>query len=67
MILVNIRYEAISHVKTMIFFFILLCSRIFHPSFNACTSWILIGVQGHPKLELLSILHLIASFFFPYT
>jgi hypothetical protein len=37
------------------------------PSFDACTSWIYLGVQGHPKLELLSILHLISSFFSHYT
>jgi hypothetical protein len=38
------------------------------PSFDACTSWIFLGGPGDiPKLELLSMLHLIASFFSPYT
>jgi hypothetical protein len=38
------------------------------PSFDACTSWIFLGGDmGIPKLEFLSILHLIASFSNPYT
>ena len=37
------------------------------PSFDTCTSWICIGVQGIPKLEIFSIIHLITSFFSPYT
>jgi hypothetical protein len=37
------------------------------PSFDACTSWIFLGCVGIPKLELLSILHLISSFSNPYT
>jgi hypothetical protein len=37
------------------------------PSFDACTSWIFLGVLGIPNLELLSILQLISSFSNPYT
>ena len=38
------------------------------PSFDACTSWIFLGGEmGIPKLEILSIIHLLISSFFPYT